>query len=139
MSVVHTIEWSAEECAAYRQKIKARMIKNPQMEAGETERVFLAARHTEPLVLYRARRDVEYAFNSDLEKDAAYQQIRCCLSLDEPMPMFVIHHDFSVTREHNLYMPQSTTELFDYIDKNAEALVQEMLELGILERVVAAY
>lgn len=139
MAQVHTVVWSEAECAQYRETIKARMAEKPWMEVDEAHRAFLEQRHGESLVMYRTRDWYDYSFDMEDLKGSAFQQISVDCALEEPMPMFVIHHDFSVTREHNKDLPPSTYDLFSYIDANAETLVQEMLELGILERVVAQY
>jgi len=140
MTQVHTIIWDEEQCAQYRATINERMASKPWMEVDETHRAFLERRHTEPLVMYRTRyTGIGYPFNMDNLKENAFQQISVIGGLEEPMAMFVIHHDFSVTREHNKDLPPQTYALFSYIDENAETLVQEMLELGILERVVAQH
>ncbi len=140
MDTPHTVTWTEEECTQYRAKIQKRLQKKGgDMEMTDEYRAFLEQRHGEPLVLYRTRRCHMYPFDRDSLKDGAFQQISVICGCEEPMGMFVIHHDFGVTRPHNADLPPTTQELFGYIDANAEALVAEMLTLGILERVVAEF
>jgi hypothetical protein len=139
MDTPHTVIWTQEECAQYRAEIQKRLLKKGDMEMPEEWRAFLEQRHDEPLVLYRTRWHHMIPLDMDDPKESAFEQISIICGGEEPMGMFVIHHDFGVNRPHNADLPPTTQELFGYIDANAEALVAEMLTLGILERVVAEF
>ena len=93
----------------------------------------MAGQHTEPMILYSVT-GLFYDYDMDDLKESAFEQISVCCSCGEPMSLTTIHRDFSPQSEWNTEkkIPQSTHDLFSYIDDNAEAL-------GLLQQYILAY
>jgi hypothetical protein len=130
--------WKKEQCEKYRNKILKRMSEKPHMTLNDDlpAKQFIFKTSDQPLSLYRTKRTLNY--DMDDLKQSAFQQIGVICGCGEPMSMATIHTDFSLETEWNrtCNMPEDTQKLFSYIDANAEDLVNEMIQLGLLEHVV---
>lgn len=138
-----TIEWSREQCEAYRTTITERMNRNATMVSMMTsdDLAFLARQPTPaPYTLYKRTQEggVRH-YNMKEMKEAAFQQIGVCCGSGEPMSLDTVRRDFSLESEWNHGMPETSTALFIYVSTHAESLVDEMCNQGLLERITLIY
>lgn len=142
------LHYTKQQCDEYRRTINERMNRVEGMRESCTaeELAFFSSEGTyvDPLILYQTT-DLPFDYDHDNLKQSAFQQISVCCGAGEPMSVTTIHRDFSLKSEWNDDLDpsnpikQQTRALFDYIDTNAETLVNEMCELGLLQQCILAY
>ncbi len=133
--------WTKKQCEEYRSIILERMKLHSRMTLDDDlpMKAFIEKKSQMPLSLYSLIEGNSYSYDMDDLKQNAFEQIGVICDAGEPMSIGTIQRDFSPHSKFNKDIPDETRQLFSYIVDNAQELVNEMIQEGLLEHIILQF